>query len=136
MITGYSGTPLAKKMGIKPGFCIRLVNAPQNYAELFTDLPEGIIFSGDTEIKKDMIHYFAHHLQELNQDLSSLRQEIKENGMIWVSWHKKSSGIVTDVTENIIRELALTNGLVDVKVCAVSETWSGLKLVIRLQDRK
>jgi hypothetical protein len=134
--TGYSGTPLAKKLGIKQGFKIRVFNQPAYYYDLFSDLPTGIRELRDKKSKKDFIHYFAKNTAQLNKDIKQLRQEIEENGMIWVSWYKKSSKIETDLNENIIREIALSNGLVDVKVCAIDENWSGLKLVIRLKDRK
>lgn len=133
---GYSGTPLAKKLGIKQGFKIRLINPPDYYYKLFSDLPPDIIELPDNTIRKDFIHYFAVNVAQLEKDIGQLRQEIEENGMIWVSWYKKSAKIETDVNENIIRDMALKNGLVDVKVCAVDEKWSGLKLVIRLKDRK
>jgi hypothetical protein len=134
--TGYSGTPLAKKLGIKQGFKIRVFNQPDYYYGLFSDLPAGIRELRDKKLKKDFIHYFAKNTAQLSKDIKQLRQEIEENGMIWVSWYKKSSKIETDLNENIIREIALSNGLVDVKVCAIDENWSGLKLVIRLKDRK
>lgn len=134
--SGYSGTPLAKKLGIKPGFRIRLFNQPDYYYDLFSDLPRDIKELTDKKSKKDFIHYFAKSTAQLNKDIKQLRQEIEENGMIWVSWYKKSAKIETDLNENIIRDIALNNGLVDVKVCAIDEIWSGLKLVIRLKDRK
>lgn len=133
--TGYSGTPLAKKLGIKQGFKIRLFNQPDYYYDLFSDLPTNIEELKDKKSKKDFIHYFAKNTAQLNKDIKQLRQEIEENGMIWVSWYKKSAKIETDLNENIIRDIALNNGLVDVKVCAIDEIWSGLKLVIRLKDR-
>jgi hypothetical protein len=133
--TGYSGTPLEKKLGIKQGFKIRLFNQPDYYYDLFSDLPTDIKELKDKKSKKDFIHYFAMNTLQLNKDIQQLRQEIEENGMIWVSWYKKSAKIKTDLNENIIREIALSNGLVDVKVCAIDEIWSGLKLVIRLKDR-
>jgi len=135
-VSGYSGTSLAKKLGIKPGFKIRLFNQPDYYYNLFSDLPTDIKELTDKKIKKDFIHYFSKSAALLNKEIKQLRQEIEQNGMIWVSWPKQASKIETDLTENIIRDIALKNGLVDVKVCAVDETWSGLKLVIRLKDRK
>ncbi|HEY8511009.1 MAG TPA: DUF3052 domain-containing protein [Cyclobacteriaceae bacterium] len=133
---GYSGTPLAKKLGIKPKFKIKLVNPPDYYFKLFSDLPSDIVEVTDKKTRKDFIHYFALKATQLKKDIKQLRQEIEENGMIWVSWYKKSAGIETDLSENVIREIALNNGLVDVKVCAVDEMWSGLKLVIPVKDRK
>lgn len=134
--TGYSGTPLAKKLGIKPGLKIRAVHPPDYYLELFGDLPEDFKLLTDKKIKKDFIHYFSKSTTALKGDILSLRNEIEENGMIWISWPKKSSKVKTDLNEDIIRALALSNRLVDVKVCAVDEVWSGLKLVIPVKDRK
>lgn len=133
--SGYSKTPLAKKLGIKSGSKIRIINPPDYYYELFTDLPEDTKELKDRKVKKDFIHYFAKSAAQLNKDIKQLRQEIEENGIIWVSWYKKSAKIETDLNENIIRDIALKNELVDVKVCAIDEIWSGLKLVIRLKDR-
>ena len=134
--SGYSATPLAKKLGIKSKFKIRLFNQPNYYYDLFSDLPQDIIVLTDKKSKKDFIHYFALNTATLNKDIKQLRQEIEENGMIWISWYKKSAKIETDLNENIIRDIALDNGLVDVKVCAIDDLWSGLKLVIRMKDRK
>lgn len=132
---GYSGTTLAKKLGIRDGFKIRLINPPEYYFTLFTDLPPNIMLLNDTTTKKDCIHYFATKAKELQTDILSLKREIKEDGIIWISWYKKASRLPTDITENFIRELALANGLVDIKVCAVDEIWSGLKMVIPVKDR-
>lgn len=134
--TGYSGTPLAKKLGIKEGFTIRLVNPPDYYFELFDDLPKDITIVKDKKSKKNLIHYFTKQLADLKKDVVALRNEIEMNGTIWISWPKKASKVPTDIVEDDIRALALANGLVDVKVCAVDETWSGLKLVIPVKDRK
>jgi len=134
--SGYSGTPLAKKLGIKNGNRIRLVNEPAHYFELFTDLPADIHFLKDKKSCKDIVHYFTTLFKTLQRDIISLKNEIEPDGMIWVSWPKKASKVPTDVTEDLIRALALANGLVDVKVCAVDEVWSGLKLVIPVKDRK
>ena len=133
--TGYSGTPLAKKLGIKEGFKIRVVDQPDYYFDLFTDLPETLTILKDKKTKKNLIHYFTKSAAGLRKDIVALRNEIEPNGMIWISWPKKASKITTDITEDTIRELALTNGLVDIKVCAVDEVWSGLKLVIPVKDR-
>ncbi|MDB5287932.1 MAG: hypothetical protein JWR05_2881 [Mucilaginibacter sp.] len=138
MITpsGYSGTPLAKKLGIKSGFNIRLINAPEYYLSLFTDLPTDVCLVDQPGNKLNLIHFFTKSYDELSKILPDIKEQITQNGIIWISWPKKASKIVTDVTEDKIRDLALETGLVDVKVCAVDETWSGLKLVIRLKDRK
>jgi hypothetical protein len=134
--SGYSGTPLAKKLGIKPGFKIKLVHQPDYYFKLFTDLPADLKDISGKKTKKDFIHYFTKSATELKKEIKQLREEIEENGMIWISWPKKAAKIETDVDEHTVRDLALKNGLVDVKVCAVDEIWSGLKLVIRVKDRK
>ena len=133
--TGYSGTPLAKKLGIKEGFKIRLVNHPGYYFKLFDDLPSNVIIEIDKNIKKNLIHFFTKDASELNDNIVLLRNEIEVDGMIWISWPKKASKILTDITEDTIRNLALKNGLVDIKVCAIDEIWSGLKLVIPVKDR-
>ncbi len=133
---GYSGTPLAKKLGIKEGSKVRLVNQPAYYLKLFTDLPEQVQFLTDKKSSKDLVHYFTKEKKNLLKDITALRNEIFPDGMIWISWPKKASKIATDITEDVIREIALSNGLVDVKVCAVDEIWSGLKLVVPVKDRK
>lgn len=134
--SGYSGTPLAKKLGIKEGFTIKLVNEPEYYFKLFDDLPAGLKKSADRKSKKDFIHYFTKSAAQLNTEIKQLRHEMEENGMLWISWPKKSAKLETDLNENIVRDTGLRNGLVDIKVCAVDETWSGLKFVIPLKDRK
>jgi hypothetical protein len=133
---GYSGTPLAKKLGIKNGFRIRIVNQPRGYFDLFTDLPLEIKILEERKTRKNLIHYFTKQFKELQRDIVALKNEIETDGMIWISWPKKASKVPTDITEDLIRNLALSNGLVDIKVCAVDDTWSGLKLVIPVKDRK
>jgi len=132
--SGYSGTPLAKKLGIKNGFKIKLINPPHNYFNLFTDLPAKLFFEDD-DTKKDIIHFFTIAQDEYISMLPQLKEQIKPDGMIWASWPKKTSKMATDITETIIRNYAIEIGLVDVKVCAVDETWSGLKLVIPVKNR-
>jgi hypothetical protein len=136
MTAGYSGTPLAKKLGIKPGFRVRLLNQPDYYLALFTDLPENISILPDKKGKKNFIHYFPRTAGELQKRLPLLKNEIESNGIIWISWPKMASNLPTDLTGNIVRNLGLAAGLVDIKVCAVNETWSGLKFVIPVKDRK
>jgi hypothetical protein len=133
--SGYSGTPLAKKLGIKQGFNITLINAPAYYFNLFTDLPAELQINNDTIAKKDLIHFFTKQKDEYMSILPGLKDQIKPNGIIWISWPKKASKIVTDINEDIIRNYAIQTGLVDIKVCAVDEIWSGLKLVIPVKDR-
>jgi hypothetical protein len=132
---GYSGTPLTKKLGIKSGFHISLVNAPEYYLQLFADLPAELYFENKGDIKIDFIHFFTNSKDEFTSLLPLLKDRIKANGMIWVSWPKKASKVPTDITEDIIRNYAIEIGLVDIKVCAVDEIWSGLKLVIPTKDR-
>lgn len=134
---GYSGTALAKKLGIKSGFKIELINTPDYYMDLFEDeLPDNLDFSADADQQKDLIHFFTKSNEEYQQFLPLLREQINYNGMIWVSWPKKSSGLKSDISENQIRDFAIQSGLVDIKVCAVDQTWSGLKLVIPVKYRK
>jgi len=134
MTAGYSGTPLAKKLGIREGFKITLYNEPEYYFRLFTDFPKDIRVINVPTV--DFVHYFAKEEKKLREDISKLKDQIAQNGMIWISWPKKTSKLKTDITEDIIRSIALKNGLVDIKVCAVDEIWSALKLVIPVKDRK
>jgi hypothetical protein len=134
--TAYSSTPLAKKLGIKEGQVIDIINPPEYYFKLFTDFPGHVKISNDIHEKKNLIHYFVKEQTRLLKDLFVLKNQILQNGMIWISWPKKSSKIETDITEDLIRKLALENGLVDIKVCAIDEIWSGLKLVIPIKLRK
>lgn len=133
-MAGYSGTPLAKKLGIKAGTSVKLINAPEYYFDLFTDWPINVSVNLD-ERPSDVIHFFTLSSIELTENLLNLKNDLKPNGCIWVSWPKKSSKVATDVTENMIRDHAISIGLVDIKVCAVDEIWSGLKMVIPLKDR-
>ena len=112
-----------------------LFNQPDYYFSLFTDFPTDVKFINNNS-KVDFIHYFAREGKQLQKDIGKLKNGIEQNGMIWISWPKKSSKVETDVTEDVVRMIALTNGLVDIKVCAVDGTWSGLKLVIPVKDRK
>ena len=134
-LSGYSGTPLAKKLGIKDRFKIRLVNEPAYYFDLFTDFTEHVQILTNKKNTKNLVHYFTKKATELHRDIQSLRQEIYPSGLLWISWPKKASKIATDITEDLIRHIALSNGLVDIKVCAVNGIWSGLKLVIPVKDR-
>jgi hypothetical protein len=135
-MAGYSGTPLSKKLGIKPGGRIKVINAPAHLADLLAPLPDGAVVSPRLRPPVDIIHIFSKSRAELQRALARGLREIQQDGSIWVSWPKKASGVATDVTEDVIRELALPMTLVDVKVCAVDDTWSGLKLVIRKSHRK
>ena len=135
MSAGYSGTPLARKLGIKSGHRVCLKNAPPNYQQLIAPVPDDVIFSNRLSGNFDIIHFFTRERRELASQLEKMMVKIKQDGMIWISWPKKASKVPSDVTEDTIRELALPIGLVDVKVCAVDEIWSGLKLVIRKELR-
>ena len=134
-MAGYSGTPLAKKLGIKAGSDILLVGAPDQYLALLEPLPEGVQFGTQLSEATDIVQIFSARRVEIEHLLSSYRTKLKSTGMIWVSWPKKSAQVPTDITEDIIREVALPLGFVDVKVCAVNQVWSGLKLVIRKELR-
>ena len=135
-MAGYSGTPLAKKLGIKEGFRVRVKNAPANYLELIAPLANNVDVSPSARTNVDLWHLFTRSAKELKTQLPTAMAQIQQNGMIWVSWPKKSSGESTDVTGDVIRSVAFPLGLVDVKVCAVDTTWSGLKLVIRKENRQ
>ena len=136
MTVGYSGTPLAKKLGIKEGMTVATVDAPENYASLLAPLPNGVeIVAGSPTAPVDILHLFANTRDGLFKGVSDARDLIKQNGTIWVSWYKKAAKLPTEITEDTVREAAFPLGLVDVKVCAVDEKWSGLKLVIRRLNR-
>ena len=132
---GYSGTPLLKKLGIKPEYKLLLINSPDNYFELLeANIRDQIVNKSETP---DWIHLFVKNIKEFESEMKKLKAIINKNSAItlWVSWYKKSSGFATDVTEDVIRDFALRNRLVDVKVCAISDLWSGLKLVVPLKYR-
>src|SRR6266853_2993763 len=134
-MAGYSVTPLAKKLGIDGGSRIYLSDATKNYLALVAPLPEGIRVVRKIDGETDIVHIFSAERARLAAALRATLKRIKPDGTIWVSWPKKSSKVSTDVTEDTIREVALPMGLVDIKVCAVDEVWSGLKLVIRKDNR-
>jgi len=134
-MAGYSGTPLVKKLGIKTNFRLFAKNPPENYVDLIAPLPENVKILHRLTRDLDMIHLFVTSRADLAANVPIYMNYIKQDGMIWVSWPKKASKVPTDVTEDVIREVALPLGLVDVKVCAVDATWSGLKLVIRKENR-
>jgi hypothetical protein len=134
-MAGYSGTPLPQKLGMKPGTTIVVINEPPKYRKLLGKLDQ-VTFSNRIRANSDFVHLFTSRRNELQKKMSILRNKISDNGTIWVSWPKKSANLPTDVTEDVVREVALPLGLVDIKVCAVDETWSGLKLMIRRENRK
>ena len=133
-MAGYSGTPLVKKLGFKPNSEIRVINEPDGYWDWVSPLPESISTTSKNNL--DFVHLFVQSQNKFEKELIILREKLNPDGMIWVSWPKKSSNIKSDVDENTIRDFALKNKLVDVKVCAVSEVWSGLKLVIPVKLRR
>jgi hypothetical protein len=135
-MAGYSGTPLVKKLGIAEGFKVLLINAPPEYCALISPLPAGVSFITAANSATNFVHAFATKRLELARLLPSLRRKLRHDALIWVSWPKKSSQVPTEVTEDTIREVALPLGFVDVKVCAVTDVWSGLKLVVRKELRE
>jgi hypothetical protein len=135
-MAGYSGTPLPQKLGIKAAQKVATIGAPANYAKLLSPLPERVSFTKKIEAGASFIHLFVSERKTLENELQRLRKSIADTGILWVSWPKKSSGVKTDITEDVIREICLPLGFVDVKVCAVDETWSGLKLMIRRENRR
>jgi hypothetical protein len=136
MTAGYSGTPLPQKLGIKPGLSVVTINAPTNYRRLLGTIPEGVTFSDRLRPESSFVHVFAKKRSELSNRLAVSREQIADTGTVWVSWPKRSSGVPTDVTEDAVRAVALPLEFVDVKVCAIDETWSGLKLMVRRENRK
>ena len=135
MTVGYSGTPLSKKLGYKAGQRICAPGAPSNYSRLLGPVPEGIEFQSRVSKTTDVIHLFTKSKSDLAKSLMGWLKVLGPDATIWVSWPKKTSKVETDITEDTIREIALPMGLVDVKVCAVDETWSALKLVLRKELR-
>jgi hypothetical protein len=132
---GYSGTPLVRKLGIDVGTTVVTISAPANYAKLLGPLPMQARITSRLPKKPSFVHVFATSRDDLAGHLRKLRSAIEPDGVVWVSWPKKAAKVKTDITEDTIREVALPIGFVDVKVCAVDETWSGLKLVIRRELR-
>ena len=133
--SGYSGTPLAKKLGIKPGSRLFVRGAPKDYRKLLEPLPVRVSFENKAGPGVDIAHVFVTEKQELSRVMGALRKQLNSDATVWVSWPKKAAKVTTTVGEDIIRALALPLGFVDVKVCAVNEVWSGLKLVVRKELR-
>jgi len=134
---GYSGTPLPKKLGIKPGQRIRFAGAPPEFAAALGELPQPlhVIESDDDAAELDLIVFFTTSAELLRERFDGLAASLVPAGMLWIAWPKKASRVPTDLTEDVVRRIALERGMVDVKVCAIDATWSGLKLVYRLKDR-
>lgn len=135
-MAGYSETPLAKKLGLKAAGVIVLVNAPAGFETALAPLPAGAHTTRTPAGKPQLVLLFAANLPELTKRFVPLAEKLDAAGMLWVAWPKKASKLPTDLTEDVVRKVGLDAGLVDVKVCAVDETWSGLKFVYRLKDRK
>ncbi len=135
MQAGYSKKSLKEKLGIKPDHKIYFHNAPENLFELLGELPESTIVETSLSTDYDFIHFFTKSHDELQEQFQIFKAALKVNGMLWVSWPKKVSKVVTDLDENSIRDIGLNGGMVDIKVCAIDEIWSGLKFVIPVKDR-
>ena len=135
-LSGYSGTSLVRKLGIKEGFHVLFVNPPSYYGKLLVDCPEIFIMESEKEESLDFIQLFCTEIAQFEEDSLRLKPLLKKNGMFWTSWPKGSSNLKTDLSRDHIRRFLLQNGLVDVKVCAIDAHWSGLKFVYRLKDRK
>lgn len=134
-MAGYSGTRLAKKLGIRERCEVALVGAPKGYRDALQPLPVAVKFASKPSESSDIVHVFATKRAALAQQLASYRKVLSAEAMIWVSWPKKASGVASEITEDTVRQLALPLGFVDVKVCAVDDVWSGLKLVVRKELR-
>lgn len=135
-MAGYSKRSLADKLGIKKGFKTAVLNPPKNYFELLSPLPKTVHFLRKPSRGMNLIHFFTGSRSEYEKKLVRLKKTLLQDGALWVSWPKAASKVPTDMTENVVRGFALKNGLVDIKVCAVNDVWSGLKLVIPVKDRK
>ena len=134
-IAGYSGTPLARKLGLKPGMRVHHVAAPDGFEALIGELPDGVRVLARATAGLDLVVLFVRSRAELERRLPGLHARLRQDGIVWVAWPKRASKVPTDMTEDVVRDVALPRGLVDVKVCAIDDTWSGLKLVIRRELR-
>lgn len=134
-MTGYSGTPLATKLGVKPGSTVRLVAAPDDAEALLAPLPDGVTVRRAGPLRADVVVFFTTSYADLSRRIEALGEAVFPDSALWVAWPKKASGVRTDLTEDALREVALPLGLVDNKVCAVSDVWSGLRLVWRKERR-
>lgn len=135
-MAGYSGTPLVQKLGIKPDARLQFINAPPDFAATLGPLPAGVEQVGGTAKKLDLAVLFVKAKADLETRFPKVATGLAPAGMLWIAWPKKASGVSTDLNENIVRDIGLAVGLVDTKVCAIDEVWSGLKFVIRLKDRR
>jgi hypothetical protein len=135
MTAGYSGTPLPRKLGVKPGARVALLGAPEGFERTLGELPAGVRVAARARGPLDVVVFFTRERARLGRRLPALMEALDPAGRLWVAWPKRASKVPTDVTEDVVRELALPLGLVDNKVAAIDETWSGLQLVIRLEHR-
>ncbi|TLZ90154.1 MAG: DUF3052 family protein [Methanobacteriota archaeon] len=136
MPAGSSSKPLAEKLGIKPGFAVVVIRSPTDYARLLGRIPERVRILNRLDGRVDMIHAFVRTRADLESRFLPWKEALPPEGSLWISWPKQAAGVPTDLTEDVVRAIALAHGLVDVKVCAVDEVWSGLKLVYRTKDRR
>jgi len=136
MPAGYSGRPLAQRLGLKEGLKIAILNPPQGYSRTLGNLRKHVLSREQSEGPLDFLQFFTKQRAELDSSFPVLKQKLSPTGALWISWPKGTSKVSTNLNENIVREIGLKNGMVDVKVCAVDETWSGLKFVYRVNDRK
>ena len=132
---GYSGTPLVRKLGIKPGQRVAWLGAPEGFETLLGELPDDVTVLRSLRPPLDLLVQFTTSRAELQERLPKLREAVFPDGVAWIAWPKKSSGVSTDMTEDVVREVGLPGGWVDVKVCAIDDTWSGLKLVVPKAQR-
>jgi hypothetical protein len=135
-MAGYSGTPLPKKLGVKQAHRVALVNAPENFQATLGELPGGVEVVKQLRAPLDLVVCFVKSERELLAQFEKLAAKLSPAGMLWIAWPKKASGVPTDITDTVVRRIGLESGLVDNKVCAIDEIWSGLRFVIRLKDRK
>jgi hypothetical protein len=133
---GYSKRSLVEKLGIKPRSNIAILNAPAGFDETLGALPNGVVLKSRLSKELHFIHAFFRDRSQLELQFPALKKALEESGALWISWPKKAAKIATDLTDNVVREIGLRNGLIDIKVCAVDEVWSGLKFVYRLEDRQ
>jgi hypothetical protein len=134
-VAGYSGTSLSKKLGIRPGARVALVRAPEGFERALDPMPDGARLRHQARGQHDVVLFFATRLAELERRFDTLARAIGSEGGLWIAWPKRTAGVATDLRESIVREVGLAHGLVDNKVCAVDDTWSSLRFVVRLVDR-
>jgi hypothetical protein len=134
-VAGYSGTPLLQKLGIKPGARVALLRAPAGFERELGDLPEGVRLRTQARGAQDVVLFFATREAELERRFDALARAVAPAGGLWIAWPKRTAAVATDLREGVVRDIGLSHGLVDNKVCAVDDTWSGLRFVYRLTDR-